>query len=475
MCGLVAMVSKLQNGFTGVNLDAFDILLFVDQLRGMDSTGVFCVNNHGNVSVAKQASHSTDFIQEPGYKAVRQEAIHQGWAMVGHNRKATRGKVNDENAHPFWVDDKLVLVHNGTMWGDHKQHADVEVDSHAIAHILAENEDIEKAMQKINAAYALIWYDVTKKQLNFFRNTQRPLYWCETRDAYYMASEADFLTFALGRTNQAIINDGELPFSFDVHSLDSWILQDDKTTKLATRNLDAMYKTPVANAPSAVPFTQHPLMALPSPRDSRSHACAFWPGDDDDAEYVYRPTQQDGVDQPTPTELENLRRVAEELSAEETKKAVDEAIASAKRAQEAKKDIQVETIGIPKWTNVHSFTDWTHARLKYTDQRVKVECKDYLSEDAGPNRVYMTGKTADEDGIFCIFPIHKALFEAITSPSSKERMDNKAVFSVEVDRVLWRKTEGPSKASDYDAKAKGLITLRGKSARIYQVQGKGMH
>lgn len=467
------MVSKLRNGFNSANLDAFDLLLFVDQIRGMDSTGVFCVNHHGNVSIAKQASHSTDFIQEAGYKVVRQEAIHQGWAMVGHNRKATKGKINDENAHPFWVEEKLVLVHNGTMWGDHKQHADVEVDSHAIAHILANEEDIEKAMQKINAAYALIWYDVPKKQLNFFRNSQRPLFWCETRDAWYMASEADFLTFALNRTNQPITNNGAMPYGFDVHSLDSWILQDDKSTKLTTCNVDAVYKTPVANSPSAAPFPRHPMLALGSPPDSRSHSCAYWPGEDD-VDYIYKPTQQDGVEQPTPTELENLRRVAEEISAEETKTAVAEAIAAVKKA---KGDIvQVETLGeVPAWANIHSFTDWTHARLKYTDQRVKVECKDYLSEDAGPNMVYMTGKTADDDGIFCIFPIHKALFEAITSPSSKERMDNKAVFSVEIDRVLWRKTEGPSKASDFDEKTKGLITLRGRSARMYQVQGKGMH
>lgn len=198
MCGLVGLVSKYQNGFTQVQKNVFSTLLFVDTLRGDDSTGAFVIKNNGDLKMAKDAGNASKFIATKEYDDLLSIAFNQGAAMIGHNRKATRGVVNDTNAHPFMVDDRIVLVHNGTLWGDHKQHADVEVDSHAIAHLLAKH-DTEAAINKINGAFALIWYDFEDQTLNFLRNKERPLYWAETKSEYLWASEASMLNFVAER------------------------------------------------------------------------------------------------------------------------------------------------------------------------------------------------------------------------------------------------------------------------------------
>ena len=202
MCGIVAIIGAYQNGFTQDEQNIFRDMLFVDTLRGWDSTGVFMVTNKGNVHVRKAAVHGPDFIQTDGFKKLKAQSWAEGLFMVGHNRAATRGSVTDQNAHPFVVDNKIVLVQNGTYFGDHKHHKDTEVDSEAVAHVISENADVEQALQKINAAYTLMWYNVETKTLHAIRNTHRPLYKARTADdAILFASEESTIWWACARNN----------------------------------------------------------------------------------------------------------------------------------------------------------------------------------------------------------------------------------------------------------------------------------
>lgn len=201
MCGLIGLINKNSHGFSKDQQNAFNDLLYLDALRGMDSTGVFMVDNVGNLEIAKEASAATWFREQKEYKELLGRSFQKGSAMIGHNRAATKGVVNDENAHPFIVDNTITLVHNGTLY-NHKQLADTEVDSHAIAHVIHENgDDVEKALQKINGAYALIWHDFNKDTVNFVRNSQRPLHWVETKDSWIWASEANMLHWIVTRYN----------------------------------------------------------------------------------------------------------------------------------------------------------------------------------------------------------------------------------------------------------------------------------
>jgi hypothetical protein len=202
MCGLVSVVTKHRNGLSKEQCEIFDTLLFVDQLRGADSTGVFVTDNRGNLDLAKEASNATEFRKAPEYKSLMSTALRAGTAIVGHNRAATKGNIVDANAHPFVVDDRITLVHNGTLWGDHKKLANTEVDSHAIAHTIHKHDDdVEAALKELTGAYALIWHDFKNQSLNFVRNTQRPLHWLEVPGAWLWASEANMLEWMVARFN----------------------------------------------------------------------------------------------------------------------------------------------------------------------------------------------------------------------------------------------------------------------------------
>lgn len=216
MCGIVGLVSRYSNGFSQDEANALTDMLVIDSFRGLDSTGTFSVDKHSNVEIIKQASHGLDFVLEKDFKDWRSNVIRSGVIAVGHNRAATRGDVNDKNAHPFYVDDKIVLVQNGTMRGDHKTLAkgskEVEVDSEAIAHLLSEEADVEKALQKVNAAYVLVWFNADTKKLYMIRNNERPLFYAENEPfGMIFASEIHTINYACNKYNLKFGNIKELP------------------------------------------------------------------------------------------------------------------------------------------------------------------------------------------------------------------------------------------------------------------------
>lgn len=240
MCGIVGVLTSFHNGLSWNETKIFRDMLFLDQLRGMDSTGTFSVSNKGNVDILKGAMHGTDFVQHKDFDDFCQGATRNGMFVVGHNRAATRGTVKDENAHPFWVDDKIILVQNGTYKGDHKHLKDTEVDTHAIAHVLAEEEDVEKAMQKIDAAYALVWYNVKEKSLNILRNDERPLFIAYTDTGTMLfASEPEFILFSASRQNTKLKGK---PYLLKDHSLFTATINSGGGWSSTNKDVDTKYR-----------------------------------------------------------------------------------------------------------------------------------------------------------------------------------------------------------------------------------------
>lgn len=179
MCGLMAVVTEKKNGFDRKAIDVMMGVLFMTQLRGMDSTGVLGISNTNETCFYKELGTPDKLMLGKDWPAFHGEMFADGKAMVGHCRAATKGTVNIDNAHPFEIirEDKttVTLAHNGTLYPHQtlKGLEDYDVDSHWLAAMVAEH-GAEEALGRINGPIATIWYDSRDKTLNWYRNNERP-------------------------------------------------------------------------------------------------------------------------------------------------------------------------------------------------------------------------------------------------------------------------------------------------------------
>ena len=210
MCGIVGVAFKRDYGFNKKQMDVFSQLLRVNELRGSDSTGVIYATKDKDFHILKEASPASWATHSIMSHELMKDALREGKVLIGHNRAATVGRITDDTAHPFVVENSFAMVHNGTLYG-HKGLKDTEVDSEALAHHLqplleADNplaEGFEDEMGKINGAYAIAAYSQKQHKVYLTRNSQRPLDIIETPDAWYWASEGMMLMWILSRNNEA--------------------------------------------------------------------------------------------------------------------------------------------------------------------------------------------------------------------------------------------------------------------------------
>jgi len=197
MCGIVGYISQNDNLYIEPKLHFMRYALALDTLRGDDSTGVVTLSKRFTVRTLKTTMPGDQLVHHKEYR----NKLVAGWAKIGHNRAATRGKVTTENAHPFTFD-AVTMVHNGTLRDggysldayDHKIGA---VDSMQIAHALskAKPEDAGKVMSQINGSYALVWTDSRDESINMARNSERPLHFCfnTKKDIMWYMSDGNHL------------------------------------------------------------------------------------------------------------------------------------------------------------------------------------------------------------------------------------------------------------------------------------------
>lgn len=204
MCGLVGIA-----GLSIVQKDTkvFEQMLIADVFRGKHSTGIASVFK-GVCEYYKRALTSPDFLQ---LEQADDLVSVQAQAIIGHNRHATAGKVNDTNAHPFQHGD-ITLVHNGTLSTQVglPSHDKFDVDSENICYALSQLEPKE-VLEKLEGAYALVWHDAADNTLHFARNDERPLHLAIGGGVLYWASEVKMLEWILNRNKISIKENKELP------------------------------------------------------------------------------------------------------------------------------------------------------------------------------------------------------------------------------------------------------------------------
>lgn len=194
MCGLVGVMGKIDHKAERV----FKELLVIDSIRGPHSTGVMFLPTFSDPTILKKAVDPWEFFQ---YRAFNDGLNKVNSLLVGHNRWATTGDINNINAHPFECDN-IIGVHNGTLVNQKllDDHKCFEVDSENIFHHMSIN-GVEHTIQNLHGAFALAWYNKDDRTLNFIRNEERPLTLALTKDnkTIYWASERWMLEASLGR------------------------------------------------------------------------------------------------------------------------------------------------------------------------------------------------------------------------------------------------------------------------------------
>lgn len=209
MCGIVGMVAKLPSGFYDAHSTLFEEMLVADSLRGVDSTGAFQVSRVNHVRAIKHDTNPFNLLNTPQWndfaKSIRADAL----ITIGHNRAATKGNVTNNNAHPF-IEGHIALVHNGTLYS-HKELADVEVDSQAIA-IAIKEKGWREVLPKLHGAFALAWYDQKEQALYLTTNGQRPLGYIETENHWLIGSEVGMLHWLAGRNDMKRPKDGKVGY-----------------------------------------------------------------------------------------------------------------------------------------------------------------------------------------------------------------------------------------------------------------------
>ena len=235
MCGIVALLSRTNNNFYYPDVDVFQELLIVNSLRGSDGTGITGVYDSGNAFIYKVGSHPYALITHPDWPSIRSRMYRNCAAIIGHNRKATVGKISNETSHPFH-EKHIILSHNGNII-NFREFENTEVDSHALAHLFA-TTPIEEAIPKIQGAFAMIWYDMKEKKVHFVRNEDRPLCIIQTKDFWIVSSEMGNVQWVCARNLSQTIQERTI---IPPHDLYTW---DIKTRNIEIKKVGKYTYTP---------------------------------------------------------------------------------------------------------------------------------------------------------------------------------------------------------------------------------------
>ena len=215
MCGLVGAAGNLLKSEKAM----FNDMLAFDVVRGPHSTGVASIDVNGIGDILKKAVLPHDLFQHRDYAKLVAKGSPQ--VLIGHNRWATQGKVNNINAHPFEIG-SITGAHNGTLIDQTllPDHHKFEVDSENIIHSL-DKIGIDKTLEKTYGAFALTFYDYVDNTLHMVRNKERPLFWAKTTDqkCMFWASEEWMLLAAAYRNGVKLGKVRNLP-ELKLHSFE---------------------------------------------------------------------------------------------------------------------------------------------------------------------------------------------------------------------------------------------------------------
>lgn len=186
MCKLVAMVNldkQIPVGKVSGIANMFKHLLYINSYKNTDGTGVFRVDDDGELSMYKRGLPSPDFLQLDLTKKLLDIKATTKF-LVGHTRYGTVGGVSDKNAHPF-QHGHITLVQNGTSHYGYSglvrnkvEPKELKVDSEHVCWAIAQ-QGAKETFKEYEGAGVFIWYDSESKTLNITKNDERDLHFAK--------------------------------------------------------------------------------------------------------------------------------------------------------------------------------------------------------------------------------------------------------------------------------------------------------
>lgn len=247
MCGLVGCVGDMWQADKKI----FNFMLQLDTVRGKHSTGVARIPNQQherkNVQIVKDVGTPYDLMDNMPDEFWNRKTGHGELAgdfavLMGHNRWATVGKINPDNAHPFEAGN-IIGAQNGTLpdfWRKKlDDHEFYDTDTEALMFNI-DLHGVENVLPKISGAWALTWYNREEDTFNIIRNKERPLYfaWKKNGKVMYYASEPWMIYAAADKYGVDLEN--ELCYSFPTDTLYSF-----KLGSMTTFNKERITKTTI--------------------------------------------------------------------------------------------------------------------------------------------------------------------------------------------------------------------------------------
>ena len=194
MCGIVGYITRNKNAIN----ESIEVLKKLEY-RGYDSSGIAYYN--GNDFIVKKAKGKiSELIKKIDLNSLSSLAI-------AHTRWATHGEPNEQNAHPHY-DDNVILVQNGIIENFNKLKEELlskgknfysETDTEVIAKLIdyeyTNHHDpifaIRKSIEHLKGAYAvaLIFKDITDKIFTFAKDA--PLVITKNEDGYVVSSDVN--------------------------------------------------------------------------------------------------------------------------------------------------------------------------------------------------------------------------------------------------------------------------------------------
>lgn len=187
MCGIFGYTGEMNDPRVSMLLQ---MLCIVGESRGKHSTGLLLHETPYRSKLIKRALTGSKFVSEGNTEVLHKV---QFTMALGHNRQATKGAVNDRNAHPFPVkvgNQWDFGVHNGTATKASEvakkfkiKEADVDSETclRAIAGQKARGVPLDEAIENLaefislEADFAFAYIDSVSESLYLWRNIGRPM------------------------------------------------------------------------------------------------------------------------------------------------------------------------------------------------------------------------------------------------------------------------------------------------------------